>query len=215
MNPSVRTVVTSLAAGLLTCACSSAPSMAPPARPATSAAVPVETAAGDRMAAADERFHAALKLMKDGDPQQAEDAFNALVKDFPEYSGPMTDLGILYAQGRKRDQALASLNSAVGANPDNALAYNWLGVLYRESGDFPRAEQCYRKALGLRGDYAAAHLNLAILYDVSLHQPTEALAQYRDYRKSAAKANPMVDVWIKELETSSPTAAAVAVGGTP
>lgn len=161
----------------------------------------------------DQRFNAALKLMKDQQPQEAQAAFAALARDFPDFSGPLTDLAILYAQSRQRPQAIAGFSKAVNMNPRNAVAWNWLGILCRESGDYVRAENAYRQALSVKPDYAAAHLNLAILYDVAMKRPQEALFQYREYQRSSGKDDLIVSAWIKDLETSSGTT--VASGAMP
>lgn len=152
---------------------------------------------------ADRRFSAALKLMKDKQPKEAQAAFQALAADFPEYSGPLTALGILYAQGKQRDQALASFAKAASANPNNAVAWNWLGSLYRENNNYKQAEDSYRKALAAKPDYAAPHLNLGILYDVAMRRPQDAIKEYREYQRIAGSDKLMVTVWIKELEASS------------
>jgi tetratricopeptide (TPR) repeat protein len=172
-------------------------------------AAPVVSRKGDP----DQRFNAALKLMKDHDTKQAQDAFLALSRDFPEYSGPLTDLSILYAQGRQRNLAIAGLSKAVNANSKNAVALNWLGALYREMGDFARSEQSYLLALSARPDYAAAHLNLGILYEVSLRRPQQALEHYRSYLRYAGKEDLIVSVWIKQLEATATTT--VASGAAP
>lgn len=186
------------------------PYTAPAVAPASAA--PVATGPkGDP----DQRFSAALKLMKDHQPREAQAAFLALSQDFPGFSGPLTDLGILYAQGKQRPQAIAGLVRAVAANPRNAVAWNWLGSLYRESGDYSRAEQAYQQALAAPPGYAAAHLNLGILYEISLRHPQEALAQYRKYQKTAGKEDLIVSVWIKELETAPAKPTAVATGAAP
>jgi tetratricopeptide (TPR) repeat protein len=178
--------------------------------PVTSPASPSPaTIKGD----AEQRFKVALQLMKSGQPEDAQTAFMALAQEFPMLSGPHTNLGILYAQARKREQAAASLLKAVNANPNNALALNWLGTLYREGGDFMRAEQFYRRALTARGDYADAYLNLAILYDVSLRRPQDAMVQYRNYQRVAGADNLIVSAWIKELETSASVAIAARSAG--
>jgi tetratricopeptide (TPR) repeat protein len=170
----------------------------------TTAASTAKTATPARDTAdADRRFSAALKLMKDKQPKEAQAAFQALATDFPEYSGPLTALGILYAQGKQRDQALASFAKAASANPNNAVAWNWLGSLYRENNNFKQAEDSYRKALAAKADYAAPHLNLGILYDVSMRRPQDAIKEYREYQRIAGSDNLMVSVWIKELEGSS------------
>lgn len=139
----------------------------------------------------------------------------ALSNDFPEYSGPLTALGVSYAQARKRGQAIESFAKATQANPNNVVALNWLGSLYRESGDFNRAEESYQLALKAKPDYAPAQLNLGILYDISLKQPQKALQAYRSYQQllGADDITPralMVGVWIKEIESAeSPRAASV------
>jgi len=202
------------AAALLLAACSGpapryygAPPPAHGAEPARTMPVPADAAKGDP----EQRFQAALSLMKDKKPQEAKEAFAKLAQDFPQYAGPLNDLGVLQAQGRQRDQAIASFAKATAADDHNAFAWNWLGILYRESGDYGHAEQAYRKAIALKPDEAAAHLNLGILYEVYLGRPAEALAQYREYRRIAGPDNLMVGVWIRQLEArQQPTSLAAA-----
>ena len=156
----------------------------------------------------EQRFQTALKLMKDHHVQEAQAAFAALAQDYPQYAGPLDDLGVLQAQGQQRDRAIASFARAVAADGGNAFAYGWLGILYRESGEYIRAEQSYRKAIELKPEAPVPHLNLAILYEQYLHRPGEALEQYREYQRLAGtSANPMVAVWIKQLEASPPALA--------
>ncbi len=162
----------------------------------------------------DVRFRAALALMNDQQPKAAQDALAALAaltKDFPAFSGPLTDLGILLARGKQRPLAIATFQKAVKANPDNVVAYNWLGTLYRENGDLRAAQTAYQKAIALRADYAAPHLNLGILYDAYLRRPQDALAEYREYQRLSGADRLIVSAWIRELEavasTVAPTAA--------
>ncbi len=176
------------------------PSRAPKPAAASVPAAPATASKGD----ADQRFREALKLMKAQQNAEAIQAFLALSRDFPQYSGPFTDLGILYAQGRQRDQAIASFHKAVAANPNNAVALNWLGSLYREGGDFARAEQSWLAALAVKPDYAPVHRNLGLLYEVSLRRPQQAVAAYREYLKYAGMEDLIVSAWIKELETAVP-----------
>ena len=161
----------------------------------------------------DQRFNAALKLMKDHQPQEAQAAFAALAKDYPDLSGPLTDLAILYAQASQRGQAIAGFSKAVSMNPRNAVAWNWLGILYRESGNYARSENAYQQALLVKPDYAAAHLNLAILYDVVMKRPQDALFQYREYQRTSGKDDLIVSAWIKDLEMTAGTT--VASGAAP
>ncbi|WP_161554221.1 tetratricopeptide repeat protein [Stenotrophobium rhamnosiphilum] len=183
------------------------------ARGSTQNSVPAGNASANSKGDPEQRFNAALKLMKDRQTPEAIAAFTSLARDYPEFSGPMTDLAILYAQSRQRPQAIAGLTKAVSTNPRNAVAWNWLGTLYRESGDYPRAEQAYQQALATKFDYAAAHMNLGILYEVSMRRPQEALSQYREYLRLSGKENLIVTAWIKQLEMTAGTT--VASGAAP
>lgn len=170
------------------------------ARAQADTAPAVEPAADPAKGDPQQRFEQALQLMKQRQPQEAKAAFDQLARDYPQYSGPLADLGVLQARGREYDQAIASFTAAVAADGRNAFAWGWLGILYRERGDYVRAEQAYRRALELKPDDAAAHLNLGILYELYLKRPSEALAQYREYQRVASNGNLMVGVWIHELE---------------
>ena len=203
------------AAGLLLAGCASqvqkpAPRPAPGPTPAPGPAAPQAPDKGDP----DQRFQAALKLMKDKQPAEAKDAFAKLAQDFPQYAGPLNDLGALQAQGKQRDQAIGSFSRAVAINAKDDFAWGWLGILYRESNDFGRSEQAYLKALALKPDNAATRLNLGILYDAYLKRPKDALAQYREYQRIAGKdAKPIVAAWINELQDGMPQAAKTPAAG--
>lgn len=185
-----------LMALVLLAACSSTPSTRSAADQPGRAAASTQPSA-----AAQQRLNAALALLQEGRRDEAREALLALTRDYPQYSGPFTDLGILYARNRQRDDAIAAFRKAVSVNPRNAVAWNWLGTLYREAGQFSAADQAYRSAIAARPQDPAAHLNLAILYDVSLHRPDIALPAYREYQRLAgSEARAIVSVWIKELE---------------
>ncbi|MGQ0621214.1 MAG: tetratricopeptide repeat protein [Panacagrimonas sp.] len=178
-----------------------APVEAPATKPASTADLEDGVLAANRPKGdPDQIFQEALRLMKERKFPEAQNAFIALSRDYPAFSGPLTDLGILYAQGEQHELALSSLSRAVKANPGNEVAHNWLGTLYRENGEPLRAEQSYRNAIAARPGYAQAHLNLAILYDVVLHRPREALVSYRDYQRFAGDNNLIVAAWIREIE---------------
>ncbi|MDB5985757.1 MAG: tetratricopeptide repeat protein [Nevskia sp.] len=192
-----------LLAGLAACAgpASRGGSSGSPPPPATSANAPAAPVANTAIQGdANKRFQDALQLMHEHKSDEAQAALEALVKDFPNLSGPQTDLGIVYARAKQRDKAFNSFNKAIAANPKNATAYDWQGILYRESGDYAGAERAYLQALSAQPDYAGAHLNLAILYDVYLKRPQDAAAQYREYQRLAGANKPIVTAWINELQ---------------
>lgn len=181
-------------------ACGSAPTQPerPTAKPAP-AAKPAEPVAdkGDPQ----QRFDAALELMKSNDAQQAEAELTALTKDFPQFSGPWTNLGILYAKSKRRDAAVNAFSRAATLNPANAAAFNWLGILNREAGNYDRARLAYEKALQADPGDPLARLNYAILLDQYLKQPQAALVQYKEYQSRIGKEDLRVMAWVAELES--------------
>lgn len=164
----------------------------PEAKPAEPAAPPKTP---------EEQFSEALAALKAKNTQAAREGFAALAKEHPEFSGPLTNLGIIDAKAGAREAAIAGFSRAVVANPQNGTAYNWLGVLYREAGDYPRAEQAYLKALALKPDYLPLQLNLGLLYE-AMRRPGEALARYREYQRLSGGKELKVTAWIKALEAS-------------
>lgn len=187
------------------------PSAAAPER--TAAAAPDVAAKGDP----DQRFQQALALMKARKVEQAQAELLKLSRDYPNFSGPLTDLGILYAQGRQQELAVASLTRAVALNPNNEVAHNWLGTLHRENGEFGKAERAYASAIRVKPAYAQAHLNLAILYDVALHRPQQALDGYREYQRLSGDDSLIVEAWIRDLQARLAPAATptVVADGSP
>ena len=147
-----------------------------------------------------DRFSAAVQLLEKNQFKDAEVLLDELVKTNPNYSGPLTNLGIVYYKTSRRDLALAMFGRAAVANPRNAVAYNWLGILYRENGDYTRAEQAYLRALQTNDSYAAAHLNLGILYDQYLKKPALALEHYKRYGRLERSDELRVAAWIAALE---------------
>jgi tetratricopeptide (TPR) repeat protein len=191
--------------------CASAPPPKPAAsRPATTpASAPAAPAARAAPAAKPSGAYAeALKLLKAHQLAEAEAALLAVAAARPEASGPVTNLGILYARSNRKPQAREAFARAVALNPANAVAHTWAGVLAREAGDFPAAERSYRAALDADPLHADAALNLAFLYDLYLKRPADALAAYRRYAQLTDRKDIRVAVWIDELEARVPPARA-------
>jgi tetratricopeptide (TPR) repeat protein len=161
----------------------------------------------------DARFKAALDLMKQGQTQDAETALTDLIKDFPQYSGPLTELGMIYVKSKRMDLAASAFAKAIANNSQNAVAYNWQGILFREANSYTRAEQSYLRALSINSNYANAHLNLGILYDVYLKRPDDALQQYKEYQRLGGADDLRVLVWVADLEKAKAAAATAPAAG--
>ena len=57
---------------------------------------------------------------------------------------------------------LASLQEAVGLNPEEPLYFNTLGIVQLQLMDLPKATEAFKKAIQLDPDYAEAHHNLGV-----------------------------------------------------
>lgn len=166
------------------------------------------------------RFDAAMMLWQQNQISEAEEAFSSLSQDFPDFAGPWTNLGIMYAKSNRRERAIAALSKAATLNPQNKIAFNWLGILYREGGDLERARLAYEKALAIDPNYALAHYNLGVLLDEHLKRPLDAVPHYRAYQSLQDENDLRVMAWIAAIDAATPapdapTAAAAATGTVP
>jgi len=193
----VRRYALVLVAAMVLAACKSAPE-----KPDTTAPTQAGAAAGakDATLSPEQRYSAALDLMKGGDNAEAEKAFVALGKEFPDYAGPWTNLGILYAKSKRRDAAINAFKRATELKPDNVVAWNWLGIEYREAGNYPAAQAAYEQAIKANANDALSHFNYGILLDQYLNRPQEAIEQYQRYQALIGKEDLPTIAWVAELQ---------------
>jgi tetratricopeptide (TPR) repeat protein len=104
-----------------------------------------------------------LALFKPGQPEAAIAPLERASSLSSDATVP-NDLALVYRQARRMDEAIASVQKAVGLNPDLSQAQNNLGGLLRERGDPAGAEAAFRKAIEAQPDLAAAHVNLGTIF---------------------------------------------------
>lgn len=195
-----------LASALLLGACSSAPD-APAARAKDAPTATRGESQGPSGQAIEEplppeavqKFDAAVVHMNAGDLAAAEQSFRALAAQYPTYSGPLVNLGILEAKAGRLADAEKTLKSAIERNANNAAAFNQLGIVYRKLGRFQDADAVYRQAVTVDPNYANAFLNLGVLCDLYLQQPQRALEAYERYLELAPSPDSRVNAWVNDL----------------
>jgi len=148
-----------------------------------------------------QRFERALTLLSAGDLAPAGDEFQRLAEAYPDYSGPMVNLGIVQLKSGKLQDAEKTLLLATQRGEPNAAAFNQLGIVYRQLGKFKEADAAYSRALTIDTNYALAHLNLGVLCDMYLDDPQRALASYESYLRLAPNPDARVTSWTKELRS--------------
>jgi Tfp pilus assembly protein PilF len=74
------------------------------------------------------------------------------------------NLGIIYEQTGRVNEALLAYSTAIKINPRMEKAYNNMGLLYQRMGDVGKAQESFKKAIELNGGFYQAYNNLATLY---------------------------------------------------
>ncbi len=167
---------------------------------ATAASAPKAPAMPAVDPAVQHSFDAAGRAMRAGQQQVAEREFRALAQSHPDLGGPHANLGLIALRAGKPEQAVAELELAVKASPEQARYYNALGVAYRQQGQFTKARDAYEHAIALDAEYAAAVLNLGILNDLYLWDGPRALELYNRYLVLAPGGDATVTKWVADLK---------------
>jgi len=157
-------------------------------------------------AAVQVQFDAALAAQKAQQWSEAEQQLARLSEKYPQLSGPVLNLALLYAQTQRPQLAEENFKRALQINPNNSVAGDQYGIWLRTQGRFDDAEAMYTQTLTRNPEYAAAHLNLAILYDVYLGKGPQALEHYQRYLELNNDENSPVRGWIAELQRRLPRA---------
>lgn len=130
----------------------------------------------------DQALATAISFHQSGQLQQAEDIYQLILQQFPEYPEALHFLGLLRQQQGNNEAAIGLIEQALFISPDYADAQNNLGNIYLMSGQSEQAISCYRKTLALNSDNVSAHNNLGVLlrdlglYDESISVFNKAIA---------------------------------------
>lgn len=193
LHPLALAAACALAAG-----CATPPADTAPAPTSAAAAPPPVDPAAQRA------FDDAKRALASGQVAQAEQAFRALTRTHPDLGGPYADLGLIYRQSGKLPEAVAALEKAVQASPQQPTYLNQLGLAYRQQGRFDKAREAYEQALAIDPDYATAALNLGILNDLYLGDSRRALELYERYLALSPGGDATVSKWIVDLNNRKP-----------
>ncbi len=152
-------------------------------------------------AASTNRFSRALGYMDAGDDVQAVREFESFGTRYPDYAGPLVNLGILYSRNGRPDAAMAALERAIKICRKCAAANNQLGILQRQQGRFAEAEASYLRAISADPGYRLAYFNLGVLHDLYNGRPDLAVEYYQSYleHESDPQSRKLVEMWVADL----------------
>jgi Flp pilus assembly protein TadD len=88
------------------------------------------------------------------------------------------NLGIVYAEKGRLDDAIAEYKKAISIEPRYAEGYNYLGTAYAEKGRLDDAIAEYKRAITIKPRYAEVYNNLAIVY-ANKGRLDNAIAEYK------------------------------------
>jgi len=99
-----------------------------------------------------ELYTATLRA-KIGDLDGAVAYLQAMLDKEPEDDEILYNLGVVYGEADRKEEALAYMRRALAANPENADALNYIGYSWAEQGEnLEQAEEYIQRAIELRPD---------------------------------------------------------------
>jgi protein O-GlcNAc transferase len=128
-----------------------------------------------------------LELFSSGQTQEALDAVEALIKDYPNESLLFNISGACYAGLGQFDTAVRDYEKAIAIKPDYSKAHFNLGDTLQELGQLDASVKSFEKALDIEPNYAEAHNNLGIVFkdleqlDAAVKSFKKAIAIKPDY----------------------------------
>lgn len=130
---------------------------------------------------ADEWFEQAFAC-EESDPARAMKAYEQALKQRPDCTESLINLGRLHAEAGNIDQAGLCFRLALDIEPQEATALYNLGVIAQDVGKDNEAIDYYELALGFDGEIAEAHYNLATIFDRA-GDARAAIRHINEYRK--------------------------------
>jgi tetratricopeptide (TPR) repeat protein len=130
---------------------------------------------------ADEWFEQALEL-EESSPDQAKQAYEQVLRQRPQCTETLVNLGRLHAESDKLEEANYCFKQALDIDPRESTALYNLGVISQDTGDDLEAIQYYEAALSIDRELAEAHYNLATIFDKT-GDARSAIRHINEFRK--------------------------------
>jgi tetratricopeptide (TPR) repeat protein len=119
-----------------------------------------------------------IELYSEGQIQEALDASEILIKDYPNEPILHNISGTCYKELQQSQEAVKSYEKALEINPNYAEVYCNLGVTLNDLGQQTAAINNFEKAIAIEPNYAEAHYNIGNTLR-NLRQLNEAVKHYK------------------------------------
>ena len=138
-------------------------------------------------------LYAATLRAKTGDLDGAVASVESMLSEEPENDDLLFNLGVVYGEAQRTDEALGYMHRALEKNPDNASALNYIGYTWAEKGvNLDEAEEMINRAIELRPEDGYIVDSLGWVYYMRA-RPLVAGGRSRE-------AQPLLDRALTELE---------------
>ena len=135
------------------------------------------SAADDPLTVPEATFAQAFALHEQGELDQAEALYRAVLSADGTHAGTLVQLGVLRLQQGLHAAALDFTRAALALDPDNAEAYGNLGAALHSLSRHVEAIEAFETALSLDPDRAESHYGLAVVLH-ALCRHDEAIGCY-------------------------------------
>lgn len=149
----------------------------------------------------------AQTAMKERKPFRAEKALLTILKFDEKNAAAYNRLGILYAKGKKYDEAVECFEIAQSLDNNPASIHN-VGLIYLETGAYEKAEMAFLQAIELEGDVPSRYIALAKAEE-KLGRPKKAVEALENAYELDPKVSTLRDI-LAIYEESGDTEAATA-----
>ncbi|MGA3066890.1 MAG: tetratricopeptide repeat protein [Tepidisphaeraceae bacterium] len=124
-----------------------------------------------------EDFESATQHHRAGRFDPAEGQYKQVLAQDPNHAEALGQLGYLFFQTGRNDEAIAFLSRALDLKPASATFQNNLGLALFAAGNVDDAIAAYRQGIALRPDLAEIHNNLADAL-LARNQPADAVTEF-------------------------------------
>lgn len=151
--------------------------------------------------------HLAFVYLDEGNTEKAADFFNrAILLRQPGTVFYHNELGLIYRQQGKFDEAIKEFEKAILGSPHNAPFFNNMGTTYRLMGEYDAAIKAYEQALMINPGPQAAYHNLAVVYAVTGDKRAEGYFK-KSIELDPRDVNSYFNLGIYYLENGNPSLA--------
>ncbi|HEY3277216.1 MAG TPA: tetratricopeptide repeat protein [Syntrophorhabdaceae bacterium] len=109
-------------------------------------------------------LNVAIQHQMRGELEEAEAIYRAILREEPQNRDAFHLLGVAAYQGRRYNQAIELISTAIAIDKSNPAFFCNLGLAYAGTGDYDLAITHFQEALRLYEPYPEAHNNLGNIY---------------------------------------------------